>query len=283
MLYASLHAIRKKKTKAFESYALMARARGEEAVYKEYLDKAHQLKIFFNEKWGIKEGELNYVRGYDINHTAYTNWDSENSWFIPMKKLSDANEKTEHYLNFIDSCVSTKENRPSNIESISYLPETFFRNNRNTQGWKWLEYLIDHLEDEHVVKMAGKNENYPEISYVVISNVVEGLMGIVPNSATNSFSTRSCLPSEIQYLTVKNIRVGSTTLDITHNGSKSSSVDYIHGTKPLTWEIEFAGQYSQISVNGKDYPAKQKVMDGITISYLEQNIEAGKKYKATAK
>ena len=79
-----------------------------------------------------------------------------------IKGIADPSERTENYIEFVDKSASSKKGRPSNIEARSYLPETFFNNNRIEQGWKWMEDIINNIDIRFPVSKTTGDGNYPE-------------------------------------------------------------------------------------------------------------------------
>jgi hypothetical protein len=182
---------------ALLAYARLLAARGENEPSKVFEAKAEKLKAFFNTQWGVKKGAEPYVRGYDVRGQILTDFGLENSWFMPMKFITEPSPKTDAYLDFIAQALDSK-GKPGNLEAISYLPGVFFPYNRAEDAWKWLEYIIDAPDRE-----------YPEISYTLIGHVVEGLLGVEPNALESSFATVPRLPRAVADAGVQNIPLGS--------------------------------------------------------------------------
>lgn len=254
--------------RAFESFAMIAYARNNRKLYKEYKTRAENLRSYFNTTWSVKPGIENLVRGYNLKGEALTNWGKENSWFMVMKGISLPSERTENYLDFIDESASSKSGRPSNIEARSYLPETFFNSNRIEQGWKWMN------------KTTGDG-NYPEISFVLVSNIIEGLMGMEPNAPEQKLATISRLPAAISDLSARNINVGSSMFELSHEGGKKSVLTYLSGKEKYRWEARFYGDYKTIRINGKSKPAQHKELNGAKVSFVSEEIKPGLTLEAT--
>ena len=153
-----------------------------------------------------------------------------------MKGLLDTKStRTEQYLDFIDERLESKDDIPDNIEAISYIPEVFFLHHRNETAWKWMKHIISKIDQTHVQsKLTGNNGNYPEVSYVLISNIVENLIGIIPNVPENKIATLSHLPNEIIHLKVDNIPFGENFVSLEHEGLNSTTLTN-HGNTTLTW------------------------------------------------
>ena len=262
--------------KAFEAYSKMAALRGDKKLGKQYSQKAADLKKYFNEDWGIKNTEtLN--RGYLANGESVDGWGKENSWFIPMKGISTGgSDRTLAYLDFINKRLDSKDDIPDNIEAISYIPETYFLHHQNELGWKWMKHIMGNLKQDHSYKSAtGRNGDYPEVSYVLIRNVVKDLLGVTPNAHDNSITTLSHLPEEIETLGVENIQFGSSTISVSHVRGESSKLEYTEGENKLIWNARFLGSHDNVYVNGKKKSCKQAVDYGKTYSYCKLKLKKG--------
>ena len=262
--------------KAFEAFAQMAALRGEQDLAKAYTKKTAELKTYFNEDWGIKNTQT-YNRGYTSNREAIAGWGKENSWFIPMKGIAEAgSERTQAYLDFINERLESKDDIPDNIEALSYIPETFFLHHRNELGWKWMKHIMNNLKQDHSYKTAtGRNGDYPEVSYVLIQNVIKDLLGVLPNALENSISTLSHLPEEIEYLGVKHINMGTSFISVTHETGLTSSLYYQHGMGKLFWKAGFVGEHNYVYVNGIKKPCIRGMDNGMQYSYCMIEMSKG--------
>lgn len=262
--------------KAFEAYAQMAKLRGEEALYSAFAQKSSDLKAYFNEDWGVKNTQ-SYNRGYLVDGEAVSGWGKENSWFMPMKNITDAKStRTSDYLNFIDERLDSKKDMPNNIEALSYVPEVFFQHHRNELGWKWMKYIIRNLDQGHSTSdLTGRNGDYPEVSYVLIRNVVLDLLGVSPNAYENKISTLSHLPNEIKFLGVENIKFGNSIVSVRHESNIISKLKYEEGDEVLKWEVGFPGMHTHLFVNGTKEVCYQKDDHGLTSSWCSIELKKG--------
>jgi hypothetical protein len=267
--------------RALLAFAMMSKDRNNDKLYNDYKAKTENLKIYFNKEWSLKPGTKNLVRGYNLKGKALTNWGKENSWFMLIKGIADPSERTENYIEFVDKSASSKKGRPSNIEARSYLPETFFNNNRIEQGWKWMEDIINNIDIQFPVSKTTGDGNYPEISFVLVSNVVEGLMGVEPNAPELRLASISRLPVAIPDLLVKNINIGNSLFSLNHLGNKKTILTYQSGQNNFTWEVRFYGEHSVIKVNGKVKQTQQKELNGAKISFITEEIKVGETIEAT--
>ncbi|MGW5115248.1 hypothetical protein ACWEQ8_07330 [Streptomyces noursei] len=259
---------------AFLAMASLARGKGDAQLAQTYEKKAADLKTYFNTQWSGSGSGANMIRGYTTDGRALTGWGKENSWFMPMKQIIDPGARRDAYLDFIDQQASGA-GKPSNIEAITYLPDTFFKNNRNDTAWKWMNYVFDQKDVQHPVANQGTNGDYPEVSFTLLSQTVEGLMGVTPNAPANSLTTQSRLPKGMDWLKIDDIRVGGNTFSLRHDGATKSVLTNSSGTAGYTWEARFPGTFSAVKVNGVQQTAQTKVVDGATYTYVTPNVAPG--------
>lgn len=255
---------------AIECYARMLAIKGDKKQASEFSRKAERLKAFFNKKWGVKKGKMEFVRGYDVRGNVPTNWGLENSWFMPMKFITEPSKKNDAYLDFIARCMDTRWGRPSNLEAITYIPGVFFPYNRVSDAWKWLDYIIDQPDKE-----------YPEVSYTLVGHVVEGMLGFETNAPESSFLTVPRLPSAVADLCVSQIPLGEHRLTISHEGTSKTTATHVSGCEPLTWEAGFHGDYSTIFVNGDRRRSEKRQIHGINTSSVMIELAPGQSAMAS--
>lgn len=262
--------------KAFHSYSKMAALRGKTDLAIEFSQKSYDLKAYFINDWGT-EGTDSYNRGYLQNGGPVAGWGRENSWFMPMKGIVAAGtQRSDNFLEYINERLESKDGMPDNIEALSYIPEVFFLHHKNELGWKWMKYIISHLQQGHVTSgLTGKNGDYPEVSYVLIKNVVEDLLGIIPNAKENRVATLSHLPDEIGYLGVDNINMANSKISVRHEGIRTSRLKYGNGEGILFWQARFPGVHDSLFVNGVEKSCKQAENNGLKYSYCDLELKTG--------
>lgn len=269
---------------AFVAYAQMAKARGMKALSEDFFKKAADLKAHFNTDWGVKGTDL-YNRGYTAPDQPVAGWGKENSWFMPMKGIIDpSSERAGRYLDFIGVRLDSKDDIPENIEAISYVPEVFFLYNRNEQGWKWMKHILSTIDQGHAAgNLTGTNGNYPEVSYVLISNVVENLAGVSVDASRNYISTASHLPQEIKTLEVENLKMGDSWVAVAHEGHRQSSLNYQKGEGTLIWDVCFDGSYEHLYVDGKKIASERIKVLGTDYSRCRLELKPGEKKVVSVK
>ncbi|MGC0318102.1 RICIN domain-containing protein [Kitasatospora acidiphila] len=258
---------------AYLAAAALAAAKGNTADATKYTNLATQLKTYYNNAWSGNPRNWNtVVRAYDTSGTAYTDWGKENSWFMPLKGIMNSGYRETNYLNFIDGQASGT-GAPGNLEADTYLPDVFFAHNMSATGWKWMQYIYNNINNQH--SGGFLNSDYPEVSFTLLSQTVQGLMGVQPNAAANALTTHAQLPGDIGYLQLTSIPIGSHTVTLRHDGLTKSTLTNTSGTGALTWTAQFTGGHSGITVNGVAQPVQTTTVDGNTYSYATVTVPAG--------
>lgn len=264
------------------AYAAMLKERGELEASEQWYQKAEDLKTYFNEEWSVmpddEDGTGRYARALSSDKvTKYNDFGKENSWFMPMKQITEPGERTDAYLDFIKEEVGDhigdKPNSPSNIEAWSYLPDTFFPYNRANDAWKYMKYILSVKDNPHERPSQGTNGDYPEISFTIISQTVEGMMGMEADAYNHKVATAPRLPDEVNNVSVKYIQMGDHELDLAHDGLTKSTLTN-HSENALNWEARFYGEYDYINVDGTPVKAQQKEINGVTVSYVTVPVSA---------
>ena len=196
---------------------------------------------------------------------------------MAMKGITQGGSKrTQDYLDFINDRLESKDDIPDNIEAISYIPETFFLHHQNERGWQWMKHIMDNLKQDHAHQVAtGRNGDYPEVSYVLIRNVVADLLGVVPNAKENSVATLSHLPAEVEQLQVDQVKIGKSYLSLEQQKRNKTSLHYQQGVGALSWRAGFPGTYDYLLVNGSKQPCLVAKDYGQIYSYVEVTLEVG--------
>jgi hypothetical protein len=276
--------------RAYLALADLATARRDAATAATYRDRAADLRRYFNEVWSVQPGQPGggqLVRGYKVaaDGTALpmTGWGKENSWFMPMKGIVDAGPRLDDYLDFIDARSEDPATRPVNIEAITYLADTFFPYHRDATAWKWMQYVYDKRNDAHPNQRQGTNGNYPESSFTLVGQTVQGLLGVQPDAPRKRVTTRSHLPADIGWLQAANIRVGGSRVTVRHDGSRSSTLTNAAGRSLLSWQAQFVGEHRTIRVNGIPLRARAATVNGVRISTVDLIVPPGWKLTASVR
>ncbi|MEV7392141.1 hypothetical protein [Streptomyces sp. NPDC091215] len=259
---------------AYLAMGVLARGKGDTALAKKYDRKAADLKAYFNDTWSGTGSGADMVRAYTTSGTPVTGWGKENSVFMPMKQIIDPGPRNDAYLDYIQAQELGPNGSP-NIESTTYLPDMFFRNNRADTAWWWMKKIYGERELQHVNSSQGPDGDYPEVSFTLVSQTVQGLMGITPNAAAHQVTTESRLPSGMKWLRVADIPVGKDTITVRHDGATRTTLtnNARHGS--YSWEARFPGVHKTITVDGVPQRARTKTVDGVTYTYATPVVPAG--------
>ncbi len=199
-----------------------------------------------------------------------------NSWFIPMKLITEPGTRNDKYLDYISeklgNGINTTPEAPRNIEAYTYIPDTYFPYNRNEEAWKWMKYILSVRDDDHERPSQGTNGDYPEISFTLVSQTVEGMMGIEANAPDKSVVTAPRLPKDVDWIKIDNLEMGEYELSINHNGLDMTTLTN-NSSKNLKWEARFYGDYDYIVVEGKKFKAKKKEVNGELVSYRDVSVK----------
>lgn len=269
------------------AYAGFCAARGDEEAAAEWYQKAADLKTYFNEEWGVMPGDEdgNYARALSTDGTTkYNDWGKENSWFMPLKMITEPGEKNDNFIDWIVSKLGNgigSSGAPTNIEAYTYIPDMLFLYNRSDEAWRWMSYILSIKDKTHENASQGTNGDYPEISYTLVSQTVEGMMGVTPHAQNKTLTTVPRLPSDVGTMTLKNQEIGNNEIALTHNGNTESILTNVSGDD-LTWTAQFYGEHAYILVNGEQMTAEQDEINGEAISYVTVPVEAGATVQAEA-
>ncbi|MEU6981125.1 MULTISPECIES: hypothetical protein [unclassified Streptomyces] len=263
---------------AYRAMASLARAKGDTATAARFDLRARELRTYFNTTWSGTGSGADMVRGYTTDGRALTGWGKENSWFMPMKRIMDPGARREAYLDYIDA-QAEGDGRPDNIEALTYLPDTFLTDNRADTAWKWMRRIYAEKDVQHVNTRQGTNGDYPEVSFTLVAQTVQGLMGVTPDAPARTLTTQPRLPSGMDWLSVSDLRVGDSAFTLRHDtapASRRSTLTHTSGTRPYTWVARFPGAHASVRVDGTSRPARTEVVDGVTYTTVRTRVAPGR-------
>ncbi|MFF1449850.1 hypothetical protein ACFVYF_17180 [Streptomyces sp. NPDC058274] len=259
---------------AYLAMATLARGKGDNALAKKYDRRAADLKAYYNKDWSGSGSGADMVRAYTTSGAPVTGWGKENSVFVPMKQIIEPGPRNDAYLDYIQAKELGPEGSP-NIESTTYLPDMFFRNNRDDTAWTWMKKIYGQRETQHINSSQGPNGDYPEVSFSLVSQTVEGLMGIAPDAANHKVTTQSRLPSGMKWLQSADVPIGKSTITVRHDGATKSTLTNNARSGAFRWEARFKGVHQKITVNGVPQRVRTKKVDGVTYTYATPTVRAG--------
>lgn len=252
--------------------------------------KAEDLYLYFNNVWSKVPEDSMFVSAVEQNGKRFNGFCRETTFLMPIYGITSPGGRTNQLLDYIREQVGDgmdgKNPGPGampNIESYTYLPQLFFAYNRIEDAYKYLNYIIDHLDSPHEVSSQGSNRDFPEVSFTMVSNLVEGMMGVQANAPNLKFSTVSRLPKDTHYATIRHLKIGKGEFDLTHQENQVSEIYYRKGNDTYTWEAAFYGNHKNIYLDGKAVNALYKEINGNIVSYINVKIKPGDRKKITLK
>ncbi|MFJ9810457.1 hypothetical protein ACIRTB_19750 [Streptomyces sp. NPDC101158] len=260
---------------AYRSMAVLARAKGDATLADRFVRRADALKEYFNSTWSGTGSGADMIRGYTTDGRALTGWGKENSWFMPMKRLIAPGARREAYLDYVDA-QAEGAGRPDNIEALTYLPDTFLANGRPDTAWKWMRHIYAQKDVPHVNSRQGTNGDYPEVSFTLVGQTVQGFLGVTPDAPGRTLATRPQLPSGMAWLGVEDLRVGDSAFALRHDGATRSTLTHTSGTGAYTWVARFPGAHTRVTVDGAPRPARTEVVDGRTYTTVCVRVAPGR-------
>lgn len=181
----------------------------------------------------------------DANSRYHTFWTEDRKFHrgegIPFILWFEATQNNQRLTACVSDILSEKEKW--NVENMSAFPLMFYRLGYDKEAYSYLATLPQMNRCE-----------YPEVSYGVVEGVVSGMMGIVPSASRKSLATCAHLTAETQEAEIKNVPVFDGYITVKHKGNSETFIQN-HTGQDLTWEASFKGNYPEIEVNGKTYPA----------------------------
>ncbi|MGW1659134.1 NPCBM/NEW2 domain-containing protein [Streptomyces atratus] len=245
------------------AYSEILKTKGDTANSSKWADRAQRVRDDFESKWWDASNNR-YFRGKDAAGTGYSSWGHEASFLMMLTGLGDHGARTDSYLDFI---AANDDNL--NVEATSYLPEMYYQYNRSAEGWAWLKKL-----------MTGR-DSYPEISFLAVSSVIDGMMGVQPDAPHDKVATVPRLTSETPWVEIDHLKVGDNDLKLKHTGTTASTLTNNSGGT-ITWEAQFYGTPSTITVNGVAQTPRTKSLYGKTVSYVTVPVTVGASVTASA-
>jgi len=220
--------------------AELERASGEPGAGAQLEQTAAELAAYFRTMWSRGNDDV-IVNGWTVDGEPVTEWGRETTFFMPLKGLFDGDPRSGPLLADIDRLCSDPAGAPANIEALTYLPDLFLRHGDADTAWRWIRHIYGLRDEPHVVPHQGLNGSYPEVSFTLVSQIITGLLGVHPNAAGNSVTTRSLLPAGVERIEAFDIPFGEGTIDV---GVSAGTLWLRNGTEHLLhWEV-FAGNSS---------------------------------------
>ncbi|MGW2250187.1 RICIN domain-containing protein [Kitasatospora sp. NPDC001660] len=259
---------------AYLAAATLADARGDHPAATTYRRAAETLREYANSTWTVDPQHPDaVVHGYDTTGRPLTDWGYEASILMPAKRLLDPGPRRDAHLAAIDAQDSGPQ-RSDNLEAYTYLPDAFFAAQDGDTAWKWMRTIYEAVPQVHT---SGRmlNGDYPEIPFTLLSQTVQGLLGLTPNASTGSVVTTPHLPASMGWLQVTDIPIGDTHITLRQDAHHSTTLTNT-GRTPLTWEARLPGAHPALTIDGTAHPARTTTADGTTYTTITLHVVPGR-------
>ena len=180
----------------------------------------------------------------------------------------DAVKNPDHLRAALDYISDPQYWKQINIEEESYVPLILFQHGRTAAAYRVLLDLSD--------KTKPRRE-YPEVSYSVISALMNGVMGVEPGKNEDGYDiqTLSRPLFDGDDNSVRSLRIRQNLIDIRHVGRVSTQ--FVNRSGPiLRWKAAFEGPAKRLFVNGQPMLAHEStLLDGEHISWVTVRVPSG--------
>lgn len=216
----------------YKAYAEICHLKGDKVAGKRHEAIAQQYRDLLETKW------------WDVARHRYHNfWTSnrdfhqgEGSSYILWFNTTDNPERIRY-------TVQQLLSQQWNVETLSYFPATLYPLGYEKQAYNYLNSLPQQ-----------DRASYPEVSFGIIEGIAGGVMGIRPSASEKQIQTQSRLLKETDSAEMKNVPVFEGTIDVRHEGKKTSQLRNRTGAT-IHWRASFTGSHETIYNNDKKFKA----------------------------
>jgi len=264
---------------AYRDYANILRYKRQSAQAIQFDKKASELRRLYNEKWWdpATKSFYSYIGGEGKFWTLDTvTLENQFPLYFGLAetgiKADSLIERLEQGLRNVQSSLFTGAGGP--VESISYLPNIFYKYGRTEEAYRVLLILTDP---------NLKRRSYPEVSFTVVGNIGSGLMGIHPLISKRTIQTLPQLPEHAggdTWAELRNVPVGENVISVMHRGNKETRLTNQSGPD-LLWRASFMGNAEKIFVDNKPVvPKMSTTEEGIQEVWIDIAVKHGQTREA---
>ena len=228
---------------------------------KTYRDLSQRLEKEYLQNWWDAENRCFY--GYKMHDGKFNS--KRNDVFVLHFDLIRDPARIAAILTHLEQDREDGDGRDA-VEGNSYLPLLFYKYGQPDIAYRRLLYMADPNLERRV---------YPEVSYVFIGDVVQGLMGVELHAPENRVQTTPKLPRGLNWAEVKYIPWKTGYVTVKHTGLSATTLDS-GAAAPLTWRAVFPGTQTGLWVNHKKVKAQSaRAFNGESLSYTDIPIAPG--------
>lgn len=215
-----------------KAYAEICNLKGDKAAGKRHENTARQYRELLETKWW-DESRQRYRNFWTADKEFHQ---GEGSSYILWFNATDNPER-------IRRTVQQLSSQQWNVETLSYFPATFYQLGYESHAYNYLNSLP-----------RQDRADYPEVSFGVIEGIAGGVMGIRPSASEKQICTQSRLLKETDSAEIKNVPVFGGTINVRHEGKKSSQLKNNTGST-IHWRATFSGSHETIYKSGEELKA----------------------------
>lgn len=239
---------------AYKAYANMKKLQGKIDMASEYIGKSVAVSSFIDEHWW-DESNARYHSAY-LGNDAFINVGGRA--LLYWHALTEVS-RIERQLDILS------DGELPGIEDLSHYPEVFYSYGRHQEA---RDYLL-HLADPSTAR-----REYPEVSFAVVSSIVNGLMGIDARAEVNEVVTQARLTPETSAASITNVPVFSHLIHVSHLGLEQTSFSN-SGASTVTWRARFSGAGEYLVVDGELVLAEHGGVGPTAYSEVSVDVAAG--------
>jgi hypothetical protein len=235
----------------------MLKLLGRDQEHQDYFDKAKELSDMFHKNWW--DSTQNRYASTLLTSGSYI---YKPNRYILLSGIPQTRDQLEGELQRLH------QQEHLNVESQSYLPMIFYREDQNQWGYDRIMQLTDPQQPRRT---------YPEVSYAVIESIIEGAMGLYTDANQWSITTLPRLTGNTKELAMENLPLFDGTINLKHNGNLSTTL--VNNTEqPILWKATLPIGNESLSVDGLNRRALVGITpSGVEIAQVEYLVNPGEK------
>ena len=247
---------------AYKAYGNMAKLLGQDQRHQEYFEKAKTLSALFHKHW------------WDSTENKYasTLFNSGQYVYKPNRYLliSGIPQTRDQLQGALEALINQSE---LNIESQSYLPMIFYREDLKQEAYQQIMDLTDPQKERR---------DYPEVAFSVVESVIEGAMGITTDANQWSITTLPRLTDQTKEIALNNVPIFDGTINISHQGNLSTTLEN-HTEQPILWKATLPVGNESLAINGLNKRALVGITaSGVEIAQVEYLVNPGERITVSA-
>lgn len=247
--------------KGYTVFAEIMKLQDKEDSAKKYFRLAEKLEKEYKQNWW--DAKDNSFFGYRMDNGKYSK--KHNEIFVLLYDLIKEKNKVYTILSNFEKSREDGKGKEA-VEGNSYLPLIFYKYNQLEAAYRRMLFMTDQ---------SVERRTYPEVSYVFVGTVLEGLMGVHLIAPENLIQTTPKLPMELDWVEVKNIPWKDGSVILKHTGIQSTTI-ISEAKQAFTWRAVFFGNQKELWVNKKKVNAKKTTtFDGESQVYVDVVIPPG--------